>query len=78
MRRWASKVPADRVITAASLDAVDGGGATLADEVGSSGDGALGSGAFGKVGTYRYHGAVVAVKQLKAGADEESIGSFSS
>ena len=34
----------------------------------------LGSGAFGKVDTYRYHGAALAVKELKAGADEESIG----
>ena len=35
---------------------------------------ALGSGAFGKVGTYRYHGAAVAVKELKTGVDSENIG----
>ena len=39
---------------------------------------ALGSGAFGKVGTYRYHGAAVAVKELKTGADKASIGVFES
>ena len=68
----------DRVIFARSLHSNDGSGRTLMDVVGSgsaSGAGAaLGSGAFGKVGTYRYHGAVVAVKELKAGADEDSIG----
>ena len=68
----------DRLIAAASLDTVDGSGRTLAAGVssgGASGGGSsLGSGAFGKVGTYRYHGASVAVKELKAGADEESIG----
>ena len=57
---------------------VGGTGRTLAAEAGSGGAGgsgaALGSGAFGKVGTYRYNGATVAVKELKAGADEESIG----
>ena len=58
-----------------------GTGRTLAAETsgggGSSSGAALGSGAFGKVGTYRYHGATVAVKELKAGADEESIGALS-
>ena len=70
----------DRLIAAASLDTVDGTGRTLAVEASSSGAGggdvALGSGAFGKVGTYRYHGATVAVKELKAGADAESIGAL--
>ena len=68
------------IIAAASLDTVDGTGRTLAVEASSSGAGggdvALGSGAFGKVGTYRYHGATVAVKELKAGADAESIGAL--
>ena len=72
---------AERLIAAVSLDSVDGTGRTLAAEVGSGGaggggDAALGSGAFGKVGTYRFYGATVAVKELKAGADEESIGAF--
>ena len=71
---------AEKLIAAASLDTVDGSGRTLATEASSGGgvDGgaALGSGAFGKVGTYRYHGATVAVKELKAGADEESIGAY--
>ena len=53
---------------------------TLADGDDDSGDdgrvadATLGSGAFGKVDTYNYHGAVVAVKELKAGSEEESIG----
>ena len=34
----------------------------------------VGSGAFGKVGMFRYHGAAVAVKELKADANEDSIG----
>ena len=60
-------------------------GKTLATEVESGGGGGsgggfggttLGSGAFGQVGTYRYHGATVAVKELKAGADVESIGAL--
>ena len=68
---------ADRLIAAGSLDVVDGTGRTLAAEASSSGGGAaLGSGVFGKVGTYRYNGAAVAVKELKAGADEESIGAL--
>ena len=73
------RVDPKSVIAAVSLDTVDGTGRTLAAEVSSGGGGggvgvALGSGVFGKVGTYRYHGAAVAVKELKAGADEESIG----
>ena len=71
------RVDPKSVIAAVSLDTVDGTGRTLAAEVSSGGAGvgvALGSGVFGKVGTYRYHGAAVAVKELKAGADEESIG----
>ena len=70
------------IIASASLDTVDGSGRTLAVGASSSGGGAgaaLGSGAFGKVGTYSYHGATVAVKELKAGADEDTIGArFSS
>ena len=74
------------IIAAGSLGTVDGSGQTLATLLateatssggaGSSSGAALGSGAFGKVGTYRYHGATVAVKELKAGADEESIGAI--
>ena len=75
---------ADRVIAATSLLTVSGGGAarTLAAAVsndsggGGGGDAALGSGAFGEVGAFRYHGAAVAVKELKAGADEVSIGAL--
>ena len=78
------RVASDRRIAAASLATVGSGpGRTLAVEVsGSAGAGAgssdatLGSGAFGKVGTYRYHGAAVAVKELKPGADEDSIGAL--
>ena len=77
---WASRVDAKSVI-AASLDCTDGSRGTLASEGAIGGGGgrtsggvALGSGAFCKVGTYRYHGAAVSVKELKAGADEESIG----
>ena len=65
---------ADRLIAAVSLDTVDGTRTLAALSSGNGGDAALGSGAFGKVGMYRYHGAAVAVKQLKAGADSESIG----
>ena len=68
---------ADRLIAAGSLDTVDGSDRTLATEArGGGAGGAGGSGAFGKVGTYRYHGATVAVKELKARADEESIGAL--
>ena len=69
-----SRVPSDRAIAAASLDidVSDGKVHTLADGVSDSV--AIGSGHFGNVGTYRYHGAAVAVKVLKAGADAESIG----
>ena len=70
----------DRVVSASSLDSLDGGAGTLASAVEAGGGGgagaALGSGAFGKVGIYRYHGAAVAVKELRASADEESIGAF--
>ena len=82
--KWADRVDPKSIIAAASLDFGPGGGRsglTLASEASSgiSGGGgdrgtALGSGAFGKVGTYRYHGAVVAVKELRAGVDEETIG----
>ena len=73
---------ADRLIAAGSLDTVtvdatgtaSASGGTLAAEASSGGGAALGSGAFGKVGTYCYHGALAAVKELKAGADEETIG----
>ena len=76
---WAAKVPRDRVMTARQLYSKDG--RTLVDVVGADEDGgtadataALGSGAFGKVDSYRFHGALVAVKELKAGANEDSIG----
>ena len=67
------------MIAARSLEAVDSSGLTLADVVGGAGAGTsspapLGRGAFGNVGAFRYHGASVAVKELQAGADEESIG----
>ena len=72
-------MPADQLIAATSLDAVDGSGRTLRAVVllgrGNSGA-ALGSGAFATITAYRYHGAPVAVKELKAGADEESIGAL--
>ena len=82
------KLDAKRIIAAVSLDTVDGSGrtlATVATEAGSRAFGrsshgvaqpTLGSGQFGKVGTYLYHGATVAVKELKEGADGESIGAF--
>ena len=81
-RDWASKVDPRFVIAARSLE-VDGPGSkrTLADvaSVDAAGGGlpsgaTLGSGAFGKVGTYLYNGAAVAVKELKVGVDEDSIG----
>ena len=76
-KKWAGKVPADRLIAAVSLDTLNGTGRTLADEASSrGGDAALGSGAFRKVEAYRYHGATVAVKPLQAWSDEESIGAF--
>ena len=79
---WASRVERRFVVPATGLEAVDGSGRSLADVVrsgtaGAAGAGAgtaLGIGAFGKVVAYRYHGAAVAVKELQAGADEESIG----
>ena len=74
-------MPHDRVVAATSLVATDGSRLTLATVVAGGGGGGgggggatLGAGAFGKVGTYKYHGATVAVKELKAGANEESIG----
>ena len=77
---WVDRVrAADRLIAAASLDTVDGSGKTLVAEImSSSGEGddaTLGSGAFGKVRSYGYHGAAVAVKELKSSSpDAESIG----
>ena len=79
------RVDAKCVIPAAKLYNLDGSGRSLAVEAlsggsssgsggGSAGGIILGSGAFGKVGKYRYSGAQVAVKELKAEADEESIG----
>ena len=76
---WASRVPHDRVISSHSLE-MEGVERSLVSVVPSgsgssaSGGAALGSGTFGNVGTYRYHGALVAVKEVKAGADEDSIG----
>ena len=71
---WAGRMGADRIIPAASLDTVDGSG-TLASQTGAVDRRAsIGCGAFGSVVTYRYHGAAVAVKELKAGADGASIG----
>ena len=76
------RVAVDRIITANSLHSiVDSPGGTLASEAtggGSCSPSTLGSGAFGKVETYRYHGAAVAVKELKPGADEETIGGLPS
>ena len=69
---------ADRLIAAASLDTVDGSSRTLAAEA-SSGAGAssrdtvLGSGALGKVSSYRYLGATVAVLRHDALTLEELI-----
>ena len=83
VRDWASRVDPRSAVAATSLEATDGSARTLADVVvfsgvnSGSGGGCgtpLGSGTFGKVGTYRYHGATVAVKELKTGADKESIG----
>ena len=82
---------AEPVIAAATgslrVDTADGSGCTppVAGVVGGGGGSchgvgvALGSGVFGRDGTYRrYHGdgsgASVAVKELTVGADEESIG----
>ena len=59
---------ADRLIGFTSLDIVDGTGRTLASSSaadGGSGIGAaLGAGRFGKIVTYRYNGALVAVKSV--------------
>ena len=79
---WVHKVDPRFVIAASALETVDafGRAVTLADGVGvaaaAGSDAALGSGNFGKVRTYEYHGALVAVKELKAGADEESMGAY--
>ena len=71
-------MPHDRVVKANILVATDGSGLTLATGGGGGGSGGggatLGAGAFGKVGTYSRYGATVAVKELKAGADNDSIG----
>ena len=73
-KEWATRVDPKCVIAARSLEVAGEAGRSLADVVGAGAGAALGSGAFGKVGAYRYHGAAVAVKELKTGADEESIG----
>ena len=81
---WASKVDPKHVITARRLEVGDGSGWTLVDVAtagqaspggaAASDDAALGSGYFGKVDKYQYFGASVAVKEVKAGVDDESIG----
>ena len=77
---WASTVGL-KAIKASELKTTEGADCTLADVargtfsgMGAGSSTALGSGVFGNVSTYHYHGAAVAVKQLKAGVDEESIG----
>ena len=68
----------DKAIPAAKLEAQAFDGRTLADLTAvpgaSSIGGVLDSGCFGKVNIFRHHGAPVAVKELKAGADEVTIG----
>ena len=67
----------EKLIAASTLWVGGGSTASLSDVVTAGGDGAgvtLGSGAFGKVDTYVYNGAEAAVKKLKPGASEESIG----
>ena len=77
---WVARIDPRFVVSAAALEThVDGVGTTLAAVLSGgaarAGSGtALGSGAFGNVATYHYHGAAVAVKELKAGADRASIG----
>ena len=73
-RDWASRVGPERTIQAQSLTAVDGSGRSLADAVGTAAGATLGSGSFGHLFVYRHHGAEVAVKELRVGADESSIG----
>jgi hypothetical protein len=61
-------------VAAADLGYMDAHGGSLADGARLSVGGALGEGCFGKVGTFSYHGAAVAVKELKSDAlDATSI-----
>ena len=74
---WAALMDPTVVIAASSLLVAGGGGASLASlDTGAAGAGtAVASGAFGTIRAYKYHGANVAVKELKADAiDAESIG----
>ena len=74
---WADRVPSDRRVSAENLVTMDGAYTLSRVIAGGRGAGAhLGRGAFGSVQTYRFLGAVVAVKELLAGVDEESIGAF--
>ncbi len=61
-------------VPAVDLSFADGRGG-LADRIPVDTDTALGSGFFGKVCTFKHHGAAVAVKELKTGSvDAASIG----
>ncbi len=70
-------VDAKFLVSAVDLLFTDGGGGSLADRRPVDSDTGIGSGSFGKVGTFSYHGAAVAVKELKTGTlDAASIGAF--
>ena len=67
----------DRTRIIAASSAKDGTGRLLGWTLAEASSGAvIGAAAFGQVVVYDYHGAAVAVKELKAGADKASIGAF--
>ncbi len=62
-------------VSAFELLFADGHGGSLADRSAVDGDAGGGSGLFGKVYVFTYHGAVVAAKELKTDSlDAASIG----
>ncbi len=64
-------------VPAVDLLFAGGRGGSLADRLPQDSDASIGSGFFGKVGTFTYNGAAVAVKELKTGAlDAASICAF--
>ncbi len=62
-------------VPAADLLFADARAGSLADRCPRDSDAGVGSGFFGKVGAFQYHGATAAVKELKSGTlDADSIG----
>ena len=76
---WVARVDPEHAIPADALKIGPHAASVSLADVSEDGAGpdsgaTLGDGVFGDVATYYYHGAAVAVKKVKAGADEESIG----